>query len=149
MRVALQEAHRALDAGQLPVGAVIVHHASVISTGRNQVEQKQTDLAHAELEAIVPIQAFLFAHAQECDIYTTLEPCMMCFGAIVNFHFRRLIIAAPDRLVGALSLIPHAAYYTRRAPTITTNILANESRRVVAQYVARTKLRPHLLDSMQ
>lgn len=73
----------------------------------------------------------------------------MCFGAIVNFYFRRLIIAAPDRLVGALSLIPHAPYYTRRAPMITTNILADASHAVVAQYVARTNLRPHLLDSMQ
>lgn len=74
MRLALQAAHQALTEHQLPVGAVIVHDGVVISTGRNQVEQKQSDLAHAELEAIVPIQAFLFAHAQACEIYTTLEP---------------------------------------------------------------------------
>jgi tRNA(adenine34) deaminase len=149
MRLALHQAQRSLDEGHLPVGAVIVHHGTVIATGHNQIDRKQTDLAHAELEAMLPVQDFLFAHAHDCDIYTTLEPCMMCFGAIVNFHFRRLIIGAPDRLVGALALIPHSPYYRRRAPAITTNVLADESRAVVARYVEQTGFRPHLLDSMQ
>ena len=148
MRLALQQAHMALEEDQLPIGAVIIHQNVAISAGRNQVELKQTDLAHAELEAMLPVQAFLSAHAQECDIYTTLEPCMMCFGAIVNFHFRRLVVAAPDRLVGALSLIPHAPYYMRRAPAITTGVLADESRAIIEQYVARTNLRSHLLSSI-
>jgi len=149
MRLALQEAGRALEEDQLPVGSVVVYQGGVISVGRNQVELKHSDLAHAELEAIWPVQDFLFAHAQECDIYSTLEPCMMCFGAIVNFHFRRLVIAAPDQLVGALSLIPHAPYYIRRSPAVTSGVLADESRALVAQYVERNKIRAHLLDSMQ
>lgn len=149
MRLALHAAQQSLAEGHLPVGAVIVHRGAVIATGRNQIDRKQSDLAHAELEAISLVQSFLFAHAKECDIYTTLEPCMMCFGAIVHFHFRRLIVGAPDRLVGALSLVPHSPYYRRRAPAITANMLADESRALVARYVAQTGLRPHLLDSMQ
>ncbi|MCG8350340.1 MAG: nucleoside deaminase [Chloroflexales bacterium] len=129
--------------------AVIVRCGVVVANGRNQIDRKQSDLAHAELEAISLVQDFLFDHAQECDIYTTLEPCMMCFGAIVHFHFRRLIVRAPDRLVGALSLMPHSPYYRRRAPAITANILADESRALVARYVEQTGLRSHLLDSMQ
>jgi tRNA(adenine34) deaminase len=148
MRLALVEAERALAEGQLPVGAVIVHQGQVIASGRNQIDIRGSDLAHAEMEAIMSAQTFLSGNAKACAIYSPLEPCMMCFGTIVSFHFGRLIIGAPDRLVGARALIPGSPYYSRRAPSITADVLPDESRTLVAQYVAQTGFCRHLLTSM-
>ena len=146
MRVALNEAQAALQDGNLPIGAVIVSSGREIARGRNRVDSGCTDLAHAELDAITQSQHWLFEHGRECDIYTTLEPCLMCFGAIVHFHFRRLIIGAPDARVGALAVLSHSPYYSQRAPEIIAGCLADECRELIEQYVRQTGIRGHLLN---
>lgn len=102
MREALSLAHEAAQAGEVPVGAVIVHDGRVISAARNRTEERKDPLAHAEMLAI---QEALCAvggwRLKNCDMYVTLEPCAMCAGAIVHARIRNLFIGAPDPKTGA------------------------------------------------
>jgi len=143
MGYALREAERSLAESNLPVGAAIVHRGKLIATGRNRNDTRHTHLTHAEMEAMRACEAYLYAHKQECELYTTLEPCMMCLGAIINFRFRRLVIAAPDRSYGALGLLGSSAPYMARAPEIRVGVLAETSQALLAAYVARTGLSRH------
>ncbi|MEM7735049.1 MAG: nucleoside deaminase [Deinococcota bacterium] len=144
MQLALQEAERALAKGNLPIGAVIVHNGEVVATGYNEVDSGKSDLKHAELQAILKVEAYLFDNKRECSIYTTLEPCAMCFGAIVNFHFKRVIFAVADDNVGARPLMIHSAYYQRRSPEMYGGCLEAESQALLNRYFQETGLRPHL-----
>jgi tRNA(Arg) A34 adenosine deaminase TadA len=89
MRRALQQAALAMEAGDLPIGAVVVHKSTVVAVGRNAVDSQRNDTHHAELVAIRASPKFLFEHKHECTIYTTLESCMMCMGAIINVGISR------------------------------------------------------------
>ncbi len=144
MRLALQEAELALSKGNLPIGAVIVHGDKVIAKAHNEVDSAKSDLKHAELQAITTSEAYLFENKRECAIYTTLEPCAMCFGAIVNFHFKRVIYAVSDDNVGAKPLITHSAYYKHRSPEMLGGCLEKESQTLLNRYFNETGLRPHL-----
>lgn len=147
MRLALEQAAYSLEEGNLPVGTVIAWKDEVMSIGRNQVNSKKTEIAHAEFEAIYPIQQFLYKHKGECDIYTTLEPCFMCFGAIAFFSFRKLVIGQSDNMVGALVAAQNTQYYRTRSPFVQTGLLEKESQRLLAEYVDRTGRAKHLLKS--
>jgi len=102
MALALREAALAGQAGEIPVGAVVVEQGRVLGKGHNRVEQKQDATQHAELLALR--QA---AHKkgswrlENCTLYVTLEPCAMCAGAIVWSRVARVIYAAPDPKAGA------------------------------------------------
>ena len=91
MEAALTEARAALEAGNLPIGAAIVHEERVIALGRNAIDVPGDDTHHAELVAIQSVAPFLTRHKRECMLYTTLEPCMMCLGAIVNVGIESLV----------------------------------------------------------
>lgn len=147
MRLALTEARHALEEGNIPIGALITHADEPISVGRNRTISLKTDLAHAELDAIQPIQEFLFTHKNECDIYTTLEPCIMCFGAIIHFKFRRLIISSLDHAVGALRIIENSPYYLERKPITTIDVLSEESMDLLKSYIYSTGRSLHLLNN--
>ncbi|MBQ6987167.1 MAG: nucleoside deaminase [Oscillibacter sp.] len=102
MREALRLAAEAADAGEVPVGCVVVHGGQIVGRGRNRREALQRTDAHAELEAIAQANAALGTwRLDECDLYVTLEPCPMCAGAILNGRFRRVYFGARDRAMGA------------------------------------------------
>ena len=111
MIAALSEAKAALEAGNLPIGAAIVHDGQVVALGQNAISVPADDTRHAELVAIESIAPFLAEHKRECILYTTLEPCMMCLGAIINVGIDSIVIARPDPDIGALELLPHGEYY--------------------------------------
>lgn len=146
MLAALSEARSALDAGKLPVGAVIVYNGAVVATGRNAIDVPADDTHHAELSAIQRITPFLAVHKRECEIYTTLEPCMMYLGAIINAGIQTLIVAAEDPLVGALSLLPAGQYYREKASHLKVHrgCMAAESQALLNAYVRKTGGRRHL-----
>lgn len=145
MSLALEEAGIALEENHVPVGAVIVWNNQVIARTRNQVEAMESSLAHAEMLALQSAQQFLFHHRGECTIYTTLEPCMMCLGAIVYAGFARLVVAALAPGVGALDLLKLSDYYGSRSPGIVAGVLEKESRDLILEYYHRTGLRGDLL----
>ncbi|MGD0038666.1 MAG: tRNA adenosine(34) deaminase TadA [Bacteroidota bacterium] len=102
MKIALQEAQRAFDADEVPVGAVIVHKGEIIGRGYNQIEQLQDPTAHAEMIAITAAANHLNSRRLEnCALYVTLEPCPMCAGAIVLARIPMLVFSSYDPKAGA------------------------------------------------
>lgn len=103
MRLALEEAREAGDAGDVPVGALVVREGVVIGKGRNRVEALKDPTAHAEILALGAAAGTLGDwRLDECTLYTTLEPCIMCTGAVLLGRPRRIVYAAPDLRAGAL-----------------------------------------------
>ena len=97
MREALKEAQKAYDAGEVPVGCVIVIKNRVIARGYNQVEQLTDATAHAEMIAITSAFNFMGAKfLKDCEIYVTLEPCPMCAGAMYHSQPKKLVFGAQD-----------------------------------------------------
>jgi tRNA(adenine34) deaminase len=106
MQTALQLAERAYDAGEVPVGAVVVKDDRIVGRGRNRVEQLQDPTAHAELLAITAACDTLGdKFLTDCTLYVTLEPCPMCAGATVNARLQRLVFGAFDEKAGAASTL--------------------------------------------
>ena len=102
LRLALEEARSAGAAGDVPVGAVIVHDGVVIGRGQNRVERMGDPTAHAEMLAIREASAALgYERLAGAAIYVTLEPCAMCAGAIVLARLDRLVYGAADPKTGA------------------------------------------------
>jgi tRNA(adenine34) deaminase len=102
MYAALQEAEQALEEGEVPVGAVIVHKDRIIGRGRNQVELLKDPTAHAEIIALSAAGNYMKNwRLNECEIYVTLEPCIMCAGALLAARMNELYFAAYDPKYGA------------------------------------------------
>jgi tRNA(adenine34) deaminase len=102
MRLALREAMAALEHEDVPVGAVVIHDGQVIGRGHNQRELLKDPTAHAELVAITAASAHLHSwRLDRCTLYVTLEPCVMCAGALVLARLPRLVCGADDPKAGA------------------------------------------------
>ncbi len=97
MREALKEAQKAFDADEVPVGAIIVCNNKIIARAHNMTERLNDVTAHAEMQAITSAANFLNGkYLNECTLYVTLEPCVMCAGAIAWAQFGKLIFGATD-----------------------------------------------------
>lgn len=106
MREALRAAQRAVEAGEVPVGAVVVHEGKVIGRGFNRNLCDSDPTAHAEIVALREAGAVLGNHRLgDCDLFVTIEPCAMCAGAIVHARIRRLIYGAGDPKAGAVNSV--------------------------------------------
>ena len=102
MKQAYQEALKAFEADEVPVGAVIVCKNQVIARGHNLTEQLTDVTAHAEIQAITAAAQYLGAkYLKECTLYVTLEPCCMCAGALYWSQIDRVVFAARDAKRGA------------------------------------------------
>lgn len=102
MQQALAEARQANQEGEVPVGAVVVFQGQVIGRGHNRREMKQDPLAHAELEAIQAAAGYLRSwRLEDVALYVTLEPCLMCMGALLQARVPQLIFGALDPKAGA------------------------------------------------
>lgn len=111
MKLALKEAERAFDAGEVPVGAVVLRGNEIVGRGYNMVETLSDPTAHAELIAITAACETLGTkYLSGCTLYVTLEPCPMCAGAMVWAKLDRLVFGAFDEKAGSASTlynIPH------------------------------------------
>jgi len=102
MREALRQAQKANEAGEVPVGAVIVREGKIIARAYNQVELLKDATAHAEMLALTQAEAAVGDwRLTECDLYVTKEPCAMCAGALVYTRIRRVIFGCTDPVAGA------------------------------------------------
>jgi tRNA(adenine34) deaminase len=114
MKVALKEAERAFEAGEVPIGAVVIRGGEIVGRGRNMVEQLKDPTAHAEMIAITAACETLGSKfLEDCTIYVTLEPCPMCAGAIVWSRVARLVFGAFDEKAGAASTLYNIPRDTR------------------------------------
>ena len=103
MELALAEAREAALRDEVPVGAVVVHGDRIVGRGYNRREERQSPLCHAELLAIEEASTALQTwRLTACDIYVTLEPCIMCVGAILQARMRRLVFGCLDAKAGAV-----------------------------------------------
>lgn len=130
MNLALKEAQKAAQMGEVPVGAVIVKGDKLISRGFNLRESKKNPLLHAELVAIQKAAKKLDSwRLSDCDLYITLEPCLMCSGAIIQARLRHVYIAAEDAKAGACCSLYQVFNDVRlnHQPTFETGLLKEES----------------------
>ncbi len=106
MALALDEARRAAQAGEVPVGAVIVRDGAVIGAGHNQPIVASDPTAHAEIVALRAAAAAAKSYRlTDAQLYVTLEPCVMCVGAMIHARIARLVYGARDEKAGALGSI--------------------------------------------
>ena len=104
MRVALEQAELAAVAGDVPVGAVVLHEGKIIAARHNEREATKDPTAHAEVLALRDAASVLETwHLDECTLVVTLEPCIMCAGALINARIHTLVFGAADLKGGATS----------------------------------------------
>lgn len=136
MREALAEAEAAGEAGQLPIGAVLVLDGEIVSRGRNRYLERRSQLAHAELEALLGGGEAVFTRHDDCVLYTTVEPCPMCLGALVIADVPHVIFAAHDANAG-MRRMTDIDYVARHIRTYEGGVLEQESLAVVGRYDRR------------
>lgn len=111
MRQALQEAHKALSAEEVPIGAVIVCRGQIIARGHNLTERLHDVTAHAEMQAITAATEYLGGkYLTDCTIYVTVEPCIMCAGALGWSQISRVVYGATDEKRGFRRFAPQALH---------------------------------------
>lgn len=111
MRMAINEAKQAADEGEIPVGAVIVCKGQIISRAHNLTETLHDVTAHAEMQAITSAADYLGGkYLQDCTLYVTLEPCIMCAGAIGWAQISRVVYGASDERRGFSTFAPKALH---------------------------------------
>ncbi len=137
MEIALGLAEEAADDGEIPVGAVVVCQNRIIAKGRNQTERLNDVTAHAELLAITAAANYLGGkYLTDCTLYVTLEPCVMCAGALFWAQVSRLVIGAPDPKRGYSRISPSLLHPKTR---LETGILADESQALLAKFFQRLR----------
>ena len=135
MREALAEAEAAGEAGQLPIGAVLVLEGEVVSRGQNRHLERRTQLAHAELEALYEGGEAAWSRHADCVLYTTVEPCPMCLGAVVMADIPHVVFAAHDRGGGIGARVIETIPYIRgHVETFEGGVLEQESLELIARY---------------
>ena len=142
MKQALKEAYKALDADEVPIGAVIVMQDKIISRGFNQVETLNDSTAHAEIIALTSAFNFLGSkYLPEATIYVTIEPCTMCCGALYWSKIGRLVYGATDLKHGGLSLSRSAKIGNPLHPktTVTKDILQLECSSIVKDFFKKRR----------
>ena len=142
MRAALREAEEAARRDEVPVGAVVVHGGKIIGRGHNQREMLKDPTAHAEMIAITQAAAALEGwRLEETTLYVTLEPCLMCAGAIVNARIPRVVFGAADPKAGACGTLYQVGLDPRlnhRFET-TAGVLAAECAALLQEFFAKKR----------
>ncbi|MDD2295100.1 MAG: tRNA adenosine(34) deaminase TadA [Eubacteriales bacterium] len=137
MGIALEEAQKAFEKGEVPVGAVVVKGEDIIGRGHNLVESIKDPTAHAEILAIRQAAETLGGwRLTGCDLYVTVEPCAMCAGAIVLSRISRLFIGTPDPKAGACFSVNNLVTDSRlnHQVELSDGILEEECRQLMRQF---------------
>ena len=137
MQLALEQARKAEAEGEVPVGAVVVRDGEVIASGYNQTIANHDPSGHAEIIALRRAGQYDQNHRlNHASIYVSLEPCIMCAGAILHARLERLIFAARDERYGAagsqLNLLE--SVFLNHRTTITAGVLGDQSRAVLQDF---------------
>ena len=130
MLEALKQAQKAFKKNEVPVGAVIVKNGKIIATGYNQKEKKHSATKHAEIIAIERASKKIKDwRLNDCEMYVTLEPCVMCAGALLSARIKKVYIGAMEKNFGccgsAMNILDNSAFTTK--VEFETGVLENES----------------------
>ncbi|MDE7377925.1 MAG: nucleoside deaminase [Paraprevotella sp.] len=138
MQKALEEAQRAYEQDEIPVGAVVVCGDRIIARGHNLTETLNDVTAHAEMQAITAAANYLGGkYLTECTLYVTLEPCAMCAGAIGWAQVRRLVYGAMDEKKGYHLLAPDALHPKTE---VTGGIEADKAEKLLKDFFRKKRL---------
>ena len=143
MQAALREAQTADEAGDVPIGCVIVHEGIIIAKAHNQREQLTDPTAHAEMIAITQAAEYLQSwRLHGCTIYVTLEPCTMCAGAMVLARIDRLVYGCRDPKTGACGSLYNIVQDERlnHRIEVTEGVLEQECSAMLSDFFARRRL---------
>ena len=137
MRLALDEAHKAMDRNEVPIGAVIVAGNQVIARAHNLTETLTDVTAHAEMQAITSAADYLGGkYLTECTLYVTVEPCLMCAGALGWSQIKRVVYGAADDKRG-YHTFGENPFHPRT--TITGGVLAEECSTLVSTFFKKKR----------
>ena len=136
-RMALALAREAGEAGEVPIGALVVRDGAVIGRGRNRMEELQDATAHAEMFALREAASALGTWRLDgCQLFASLEPCPMCAGAVLNSRIGRVVYGAPDHRLGACRT--HWALLERnpigREVEVVDGVLGEESAQLLKSF---------------
>ena len=138
MQAALDEARLAAEAGEVPIGAVVVHDGEIVARGQNRVLRDNDPTAHAEIVALRAAAAALGNYRLNgCTLYVTLEPCAMCAGAMIHARMDRLVYAAADPKAGAAGSVLEVLNHPQlnHQMQVEQGILAEEAGRTAAEFL--------------
>ncbi len=137
MKEALKEAQYAMDEGEVPVGAVVVCNDRVIARAHNQTEALQDATAHAEMIAMTSAANYLGSkYLDECSLYVTLEPCVMCGGAMYWGQLKKLVYGASDEQRGFSRIVQDVVHPKTE---IVSGILASQSEVMIQDFFSRIR----------
>ena len=135
MRMALREAEQALREGEIPIGAVVTCNDMVIGRGHNLTETLNDVTAHAEMQAITAAAETMGGkYLTDCTLYVTVEPCLMCAGAIAWAQIKRIVIGAPDTKRGYSTFVCRKPFHPKA--TVTEGVLGEECAALVRSFFA-------------
>ena len=142
MEEALRAAQRALETGEVPVGAVVVHNGQVVGRGWNRNLAEDDPTAHAEIIALRDAGKNLGNHRLgDCELFVTIEPCAMCAGALVHARLKRLVYGADDPKAGAV----HSVMQVLNHPSLNhqmevqSGVLAGRSAELLQEFFRRRR----------
>lgn len=137
MKEAMKEARKALELGEVPVGAVVVCQNKIIGRAHNQTEQLTDATAHAEMLAVTAAANFLGSkYLSECTLYVTLEPCVMCAGALHWVQLQQLVYGASD-LQRGYSLVQQPLLHPRTM--VKKGVNEQESKELLNQFFKKLR----------
>jgi tRNA(adenine34) deaminase len=142
MQAALAEARAAFEAGEVPIGAIIVHEDRIIAAAGNQRESLKDPTAHAEMIAITQAAQTLGSwRLLDCTLYVTLEPCPMCAGAIVQARIPQVYYGAADPKAGACHTLFQVTSDIRlnHQALVIGGVLKDESRALLQEFFAQQR----------
>lgn len=138
MKVAIDEARRAYEEDEVPIGAVVVSKGRIIGRGHNLTEKLNDVTAHAEMQAITAAANYLGGkYLDDCTLYVTVEPCIMCAGAIGWSQLKRIVYGAPDTKRGFTTFTSRTPFHPKSV--IVSGVMEEECAEIMRSFFSRKR----------
>ncbi len=138
MKVAIDEARRAYEEDEVPIGAVVVSKGRIIGRGHNLTEKLNDVTAHAEMQAITAAANYLGGkYLDDCTLYVTVEPCIMCAGAIGLSQLKRIVYGAPDAKRGFSTFTSRTPFHPKSV--VVSGVMEDECAEIMRSFFSRKR----------
>ncbi|QCD36021.1 nucleoside deaminase [Muribaculum gordoncarteri] len=138
MKVAIDEARRAYEEDEVPIGAVVVSKGRIIGRGHNLTEKLNDVTAHAEMQAITAAANYLGGkYLDDCTLYVTVEPCIMCAGAIGWSQLKRIVYGAPDTKRGFTTFTSRTPFHPKSV--VVSGVMEEECAEIMRSFFSRKR----------